>query len=317
MAVQTGTLLPRAQYRERRRFGRATLFDYTSRSNTSPTFEVRGLPLVLKVFDADTGQRVHVMSVFGTGKRERVQPFIHGGAAVTMDAGRNAIVLSTSGRYRLVLEGELGVTVTAEPQMMPSPHDEVPQPSAAHAHRPNLFFDGVDVNPVSKIIEVAELPWVFHAFGLGETDVIEVWSTYGWGASYREEPYQRDGATVTLTAASSNLTLDTSGRYRFKLQGSTEDTVLVGNPTMAKPAGTGEKGERGEPGPPGPGGGAYEHTQSTPSTEWVINHNLGYKPNVQTFTVGGQVFRGSVTHISNNQLVIGTVIPVAGTARLS
>jgi hypothetical protein len=74
----------------------------------------------------------------------------------------------------------------------------------------------------------------------------------------------------------------------------------------------------GYPGPAGRDGAAaaaYVHTQSAPSATWVMNHNLGYAPNVELRTTGGVLFDGQVTHVSVNQAVGSFAVPIAGTAR--
>lgn len=71
----------------------------------------------------------------------------------------------------------------------------------------------------------------------------------------------------------------------------------------------------GPVGPAGSGAG-YNFTQASASDIWTVNHNLGYKPSVQTFTVGGLEMLGEVQHISVNQTVITFNTAVAGTARL-
>lgn len=72
----------------------------------------------------------------------------------------------------------------------------------------------------------------------------------------------------------------------------------------------------GTQGPPGASGGAFfTHTQSAPSGEWIVNHNLGFEPNVQVRTVGGLVIGASVRHMSLTQLRVYVNPPVAGTAR--
>jgi hypothetical protein len=71
----------------------------------------------------------------------------------------------------------------------------------------------------------------------------------------------------------------------------------------------------GPVGPAGSGAG-YNHTQTAALSIWVINHNLGYKPSVQTFTVGGLEVLGEIQHISNNQVVVTFNTTISGTARL-
>lgn len=74
----------------------------------------------------------------------------------------------------------------------------------------------------------------------------------------------------------------------------------------------------GVQGPPGPSGSAaaYVHTQSSASTTWTINHNLGFVPSVSLYTVGGVEFEAEVVNVSNNQCVVYLVTALAGTARL-
>lgn len=72
----------------------------------------------------------------------------------------------------------------------------------------------------------------------------------------------------------------------------------------------------GVPGPPGQSSG-INFTQSTPSSTWTINHNLGYRPSIDLFTVGGVIMLGEVVHISLNQIVVNFTEPVAGFARLN
>jgi hypothetical protein len=73
------------------------------------------------------------------------------------------------------------------------------------------------------------------------------------------------------------------------------------------------------PGPPGPKGDAgtsYEHTQASAAATWTIAHNLGQRPSVSLFSVGGLEMIGSITHLSLNVVQVDFNTPVAGTARL-
>lgn len=73
----------------------------------------------------------------------------------------------------------------------------------------------------------------------------------------------------------------------------------------------------GVAGPAGASGAGFNHTQSTVSDTWTINHNLGYKPAVQTYTVGGVEVEGDVVHINTNQTMVYFTVAIAGFARLS
>jgi hypothetical protein len=71
------------------------------------------------------------------------------------------------------------------------------------------------------------------------------------------------------------------------------------------------------PGPQGPSGTSFEYQQPTPSTTWVINHNLGYRPTVELLDAGSQEIDGAVSHPSINQTIVTLNPATAGTARLT
>jgi hypothetical protein len=75
-------------------------------------------------------------------------------------------------------------------------------------------------------------------------------------------------------------------------------------------------GPQGPPGEPGLGIGGHDHVQVSESIAWTINHNLGYKPSVQMFNVGGLEVLGEIQHISNNQVTVLFNTPLSGYARL-
>jgi hypothetical protein len=85
--------------------------------------------------------------------------------------------------------------------------------------------------------------------------------------------------------------------------------VTVTSATVQITAGAG-------PGPKGDPSG-LTMTQPTASTTWTLNHNLGYQPNVQLFTVGGVAMIAEIIHTSNNQTVVTFSVATAGTARLA
>jgi len=97
---------------------------------------------------------------------------------------------------------------------------------------------------------------------------------------------------------------------------STQNTVLVSTEasnTVVTVATAGPQGPAGG----GGGGTAYQFTQSSPSTTWTINHNLGYKPIVDVYDTGSQQIEALVTHPTVNQTLILLTTPVAGFARLT
>jgi hypothetical protein len=58
---------------------------------------------------------------------------------------------------------------------------------------------------------------------------------------------------------------------------------------------------QGPSGPPGPVASQFTHTQAVAADEWIVNHNLGFRPNVAVTTLGGVVVIAEVLHISINQ----------------
>ena len=62
----------------------------------------------------------------------------------------------------------------------------------------------------------------------------------------------------------------------------------------------------------------YVHTQSTPSTSWVISHDLGYFPGgVSVVDSAGSKVYGDVVFVSENQLVINFNSAFGGKAYIS
>ena len=61
----------------------------------------------------------------------------------------------------------------------------------------------------------------------------------------------------------------------------------------------------------------FEYEQAVPTATWTINHNLGYKPSVEVFSVGAQKLDADVIQISVNQTVVSFTIATAGFARLN
>lgn len=64
------------------------------------------------------------------------------------------------------------------------------------------------------------------------------------------------------------------------------------------------------------GVGGVFYTQSTPSDQWIINHNLGYKPSVQVFDGSGYSLICDIFHYSVNQVRVMSNVQLSGYARL-
>lgn len=62
---------------------------------------------------------------------------------------------------------------------------------------------------------------------------------------------------------------------------------------------------------------AYHHSQGTSSTEWLIQHGLGFYPNVTTMDSGGSIVEGELEHISQYSLRVTFSAPISGDAYLS
>jgi hypothetical protein len=62
---------------------------------------------------------------------------------------------------------------------------------------------------------------------------------------------------------------------------------------------------------------AYEHTQGAVSSSWVINHNLGFKPNVTVVDSAGTIYEGEITYTNSNSLTVSFSQAFSGKAYLS
>jgi len=80
----------------------------------------------------------------------------------------------------------------------------------------------------------------------------------------------------------------------------------------------GVDGPTGPPGPPGPSGGTYTFSQPVGATQWTINHNLGFKPNVSVVdSTGDQIFPGDIQYTSGSAVTLSFSSAVGGEAYLS
>lgn len=108
--------------------------------------------------------------------------------------------------------------------------------------------------------------------------------------------------TVNVTEVSNTVTVTENGS-------STTVTVPITSVVTATTA--------GPQGPKGEAGAGYNHQQSTASTTWTINHNLGFRPSVELLDSGSQEIEGEVSHPSVNQTVVTLTLATAGLARLT
>lgn len=77
-------------------------------------------------------------------------------------------------------------------------------------------------------------------------------------------------------------------------------------------------GPQGPPGVSGGGAGHFEYNQVVPASSWVINHNLGFRPNitVEEEATGHEILCAEIHH-SAYQVELQFNTPRAGTAHLS
>lgn len=62
---------------------------------------------------------------------------------------------------------------------------------------------------------------------------------------------------------------------------------------------------------------AYHHIQNVSSASWVINHNLGWKPNVTVQDSAGTTVEGEIVYTNNNSLTLNFTGAFTGNAYLS
>jgi hypothetical protein len=62
---------------------------------------------------------------------------------------------------------------------------------------------------------------------------------------------------------------------------------------------------------------SYEHTQGAASNSWIINHNLGFKPNVTVVDSAGNIVEGEITYTNLNSLTVSFQSSFSGYAYLS
>lgn len=82
------------------------------------------------------------------------------------------------------------------------------------------------------------------------------------------------------------------------------------------PGPVGPVGQVGPPGPQGPFAPIFEQTFASPSTMWVIVHNLDAYPTVDIYDLYGYEISGDVAMPDRNTVVVLFDVAVAGTARL-
>lgn len=62
---------------------------------------------------------------------------------------------------------------------------------------------------------------------------------------------------------------------------------------------------------------SYQHTQSSASDTWTIEHNLSFYPNVTVIDSGGNMVEANITYTNNASLTISLSSAISGVAYLS
>lgn len=239
--IRTGIPLEQEKFRQTQA-GTVVLFDQYSRTKKSRIFEVRNFPVVLSAFGLGANENIVLFSVTRIGDQELEQPFKPEGKNIYLNDSVTSIEISLAGRYRAVLQGDLGEVICTYKVQQADIGRDVGMPSGVQANRPNLLFKEAHNGDISKVIEIADAPWVLFAFGLSDSDKIEVYQVYGEGPSFREELYKPDGKQILFSSSSNSYVLDKSGRYRFKYYG-INNVTLAGNPTTVEIQGKGSSGD--------------------------------------------------------------------------
>jgi hypothetical protein len=74
---------------------------------------------------------------------------------------------------------------------------------------------------------------------------------------------------------------------------------------------------KGSDGIAGPAGGSHVHTQAVPAAVWLVNHNLGFFPNVTVVDSAESKVVGDVEYSDSNNLIISFSGAFSGKAYIS
>lgn len=112
------------------------------------------------------------------------------------------------------------------------------------------------------------------------------------------------------------------GAVPLEIQRSPEVVPVTVSEGLPGPAGAkGEEGPAGPEGPRGPSGEGgdlhFKFTQSSPSAEWVIPHDLDKFPSVSVRDTAGTDIEGVVSWPSSEQVIIEFSAPFSGVAFLN
>jgi len=134
-----------------------------------------------------------------------------------------------------------------------------------------------------------------------------------------------DSVNIDVTENPVTISVGTSGPQGATGVAGTAATVAVGTVTTGNAgtsatvvnAGTSSNAVLNFTIPRGDSGGSYTHTQNSVSSTWVVNHNLGYYPQVTVIESGGSNVEGTIVFNSLNQLTITFSVSISGYAYVS
>jgi hypothetical protein len=115
---------------------------------------------------------------------------------------------------------------------------------------------------------------------------------------------------ITIIQETQRIIVDPKGPY----------VQIVGSGPIGPngvPGPPGPQGLPGVPGPPGDGSAFKEHIQTDLSNSWIIDHNLGFKPNIDLFNEAGLPIDAFIIHHSVNRAEAQMLTPRLGRALAS
>ncbi len=115
---------------------------------------------------------------------------------------------------------------------------------------------------------------------------------------------------ITLTPVTTISVALSSPHYGELTFGAADEAISL----FLAPFGIGPPGPEGPQGPVGPMGGYYEHVQASASSEWIVNHNLGYNPVIEVLSPGGLTVVVEIQHMTTNQARVYFLTPQTGKA---
>lgn len=134
-----------------------------------------------------------------------------------------------------------------------------------------------------------------------------------------------DSVNIDVTENPVTISVGTSGPQGAQGPAGSSATIAVGTVTTGNAgtnavvtnSGTSTNAVLDFTIPRGDNGGAYTHVQNAVSNTWVVNHNLGYYPQVTVVESGGSLVEGVIAYNSNNQLTITFSVSISGYAYIS